>query len=70
MDKFDPITRPKHYVARGGIEPFDFIHSNQLGFAIGNIIKYVVRYEEKNGVEDLEKARWYLDRLISEINQK
>ena len=70
MDEFDAINSPKHYLAHGGIEPFDFIHSNRLGYAVGNVIKYVVRYEEKNGLEDLEKARWFLERLISEFNQK
>ena len=57
-DDYDPINRPRHYCHRGGIEPFDFIQSNHLGFAAGNVIKYVIRYEEK--------ARWYLIRLIDE----
>ena len=35
-----------------------------LGFLYGNIIKYLWRYKHKNGIEDLQKARWYLDRLI------
>ena len=35
-----------------------------VGFAAGNVIEYVIRYEEKGGVVDLEKTRWYLDRLI------
>ena len=35
------------------------------GFLYGNIIKYLWRYKHKNGIEDLQKARWYLDRLIS-----
>ncbi|HJM93751.1 MAG: DUF3310 domain-containing protein [Alphaproteobacteria bacterium] len=48
------------------IEPFEFIQSNGLGFAAGNVVKYIVRYEEKGVVVDLEKARWYLDRLIDE----
>ena len=39
---------------------------DRLGFAAGNVVKYVIRYEEKGGVVDLEKARWYLDRLIDE----
>jgi hypothetical protein len=34
---------------------------------VGNIIKYVARYKHKNGVEDLEKARWYLNKLIDSI---
>jgi len=63
-DDFNEITRPAHYVAPGGIEPFDFINSNGLGFAAGNVIKYVFRFSRKGGVVDLLKARWYIDRLI------
>ena len=65
-DEYDEIARPEHYVAAGGIEPFDFINSNGLGYAVGNVIKYVFRFSRKNGVVDLEKARWYIDRLIEQ----
>ena len=54
---------PKHY-SQFKIEPFDFIHENGLGFAEGNVIKYVCRWREKNGIEDLEKAMRYLQLLI------
>ena len=64
MDGGDPVNTPAHYVGKGGIEPLEFIMSNNLGFAEGNIIKYVFRYDLKNGLEDLYKARVYLDRLI------
>ena len=64
IDEFDPINRPRHYVKGGGIEPLDFITSRNLDFVEGNIIKYVVRYQEKGGTVDLEKAKFYLDRLI------
>ena len=40
-----------------------------MGFAEGNIVKYVTRYKDKNGVEDLKKARWYINKLI-EIEEK
>ena len=46
------------------IQPVDFIHENGIGYIAGNVIKYVVRYKSKNGVEDLKKARHYLDMLI------
>lgn len=48
------------------IEPLEFIQANRLSFAQGNIIKYVCRYLSKNGIEDLIKARVYLDKLIEE----
>ena len=52
------------------IQPVEFIHKNGLGFIVGNVVKYVVRYKQKNGVEDLKKARHYLDMLIEmEANQ-
>lgn len=59
----DPVMRPDHY-ARWPIEPIRFIMENKLPFAVGNIIKYVVRYPFKNGIEDLRKARRMIDLLI------
>ena len=46
------------------IQPVEYIHANNLGFCEGNVIKYVTRYKDKNGIADLEKARHYLDILI------
>lgn len=58
----DPIS-PNHY-ARFKIQPIEFIEENGIGFFEGNVIKYVCRYDAKNGLEDLKKARSYLDRMI------
>ena len=52
------------------IQPIDFIEANNLDFCEGNIIKYVTRYKDKNGLEDLQKAKWYLDRLIEKYTPK
>lgn len=60
------VVRPNHY-ARFKIEPIYFIIENGLSFDQGNIIKYVCRYDAKNGVEDLKKARRYLDMMIRRI---
>lgn len=46
------------------IQPIEFITINDLGYIVGNVIKYVCRYKLKNGVEDLRKARHYIDLLI------
>lgn len=46
------------------IQPWDYIAANKLGFFDGNVVKYVTRWPEKGGVQDLEKARHYLDKLI------
>lgn len=53
----------KHY-KEFRIQPIEFIEGNDLGFAVGNVIKYVCRYKHKNGKEDLLKARHYIDLLI------
>lgn len=46
------------------IQPIDFIYDNNIPFIEGNIIKYIMRHKEKNGVEDLKKALHYLEILI------
>ena len=62
-DKVPDTSEQEHYTACG-IEPLDFIVANNMDFLEGNIIKYIARYKRKNGLEDLAKARHYLDRLI------
>lgn len=52
------------------IQPIDFIVENDLDFLEGNVIKYVARYKRKNGLEDLQKARQYLDWLIEREAKK
>ena len=52
-----------HY-KRQTIQPWDYIAANGLGFFEGNVVKYVSRWKTKAGVEDLRKARHYLDKLI------
>ena len=61
----DIINKPPHY-NQGLIEPIDFIKSQNMSYIEGNIIKYTTRYKFKNGIEDLKKAQWYLDKLIEE----
>lgn len=57
----DPIN-PNYYTR--GIETTKYILSHNLGFCEGNIIKYITRFKDKNGIEDLFKAKKYLDLLI------
>lgn len=71
----DVVNSPPHYTA-GGIEAIDAIKAAvatappvQAVF-VANILKYVWRYREKNGKQDLMKARWYLDALIQEVESK
>ncbi|MCQ4158766.1 DUF3310 domain-containing protein [Roseomonas sp. GC11] len=65
----DPVVKPHHY-ARFKIEPINFIMQNNLPFAIGNIIKYVCRYDAKDGLQDLRKARRYIDFQIALLEGK
>ncbi len=46
------------------IQPIEFIYFNNIPFLEANVIKYIVRWKEKNGVQDLEKAKHYIDLLI------
>lgn len=62
-DKADPVVLPEHY-ARFAIEPIRFICENNLNFFQGNIVKYVLRFDHKNGLEDLRKAQRYLAMFI------
>ena len=61
----DEVTNPKHYDKVGfAIQPIEYITKNELDFLEGNVIKYVSRYQHKGGVNDLLKARTYIDFLI------
>ena len=51
------------------IQPWDYIVANQLGYLEGNVVKYVTRWRDKSGLQDLLKAKHYLEKLI-EINQE
>ena len=68
----DNVNHPKHYV-RNGLETIDVIEaftSNLTGYeavCTGNALKYLCRWKEKNGIEDLKKAEWYLKRLIAKL---
>jgi len=52
-----------HYQSKA-IQPWDYIVSNRLGYLEGNVVKYVSRWQDKGGRQDLEKARHYLDKLL------
>lgn len=67
----DVVNHPKHY-NQSGIECIDAIKAaTGVGYEYylqGNILKYIWRYQYKNGVEDLKKAQWYLNKLIEVKN--
>lgn len=67
----DAVNHPDHYKSASGMEVIDVIKNFTVGLkgivavCVGNILKYVLRFPKKNGLEDLKKARWYLDYLIN-----
>ena len=71
----DMVNHPSHYT-QGGIECIDALKAATVSktgieaVCTANVIKYLWRYEEKNGIEDVKKARWYIDRLIKELEEK
>jgi hypothetical protein len=70
---FDTVNKPKHYNL-GKVECIDAIESATLGkvgiqaVCTANVIKYLWRFEEKGGLEDIKKAQWYLNKLIESYN--
>ena len=70
----DMVSHPKHYT-QGGIECIDALKAATVGkrgieaVCVANVIKYLWRYEEKNGIEDIRKAKWYIERLLKELEE-
>lgn len=73
--KDDPVDHPNHYQVMPGLEAVDLIAHRVRGkegpvaYHEGNVLKYMLRWEKKNGVEDLRKAARYLEWLIQEVDQ-
>lgn len=66
----DVINKPSHYTF-SAVEPIDVIETWELGFHLGNVVKYLARAGRKgDALEDLKKARWYLDREINNREAK
>ena len=67
-EKKDIINHPEHYTK--GIETTDYIRSWNMDYVRGNIIKYVTRFPYKGtALQDLKKAKWYLEYLIKEVEK-
>lgn len=68
----DVINHPNHYT-QGKYEVIDIIENATKDLkgiqavCVGNVLKYILRFQYKNGVEDIKKAKWYLDKLIAEV---
>lgn len=64
----DNVNSPAHYKV-GGIETIDFIEAKKLNYNLGNVVKYITRADHKgNRLEDLQKAKWYLEREINGVS--
>ena len=68
MSALEKQVGGSHYVTKG-IQPVEYIHANTLGFCEGNVVKYVTRWRDKNGIADLRKAIHYIELLI-ELEEK
>ena len=69
IEPFDAISRPKHYNTHtSGIECIEI--TEHMNFCLGNAIKYIWRASLKNGIEDLKKAKWYIEREIERIEKE
>ena len=67
MKHHDPVNHPSHY-KKGGIEVIDIIEAYNLNFRLGNVVKYILRHNDKGKpIEDLEKSLFY---LIRDVNKK
>lgn len=72
----DLVNHPKHYISKSGIEAIDVIEAftsdldGMEAYCTGNILKYMCRWKNKNGIEDLEKAAWYQNYLINYVKSK
>lgn len=67
----DIVNRPAHYTD-GKIEVIEYIEDKKLGFCLGNAIKYISRAGKKDPskeIEDLQKAKWYIERRIKELTE-
>lgn len=72
----DNVNHPQHYQSKSGLETIDVIEAFTEDLVggeatnTGNVLKYMCRWKSKNGLEDLKKARWYLDRLIGIVEKR
>jgi hypothetical protein len=71
----DIVSHPQHYISETGLEAIDVIEAFTFDLKgieatdTGNVIKYICRWKKKNGVQDLKKAKWYLEHLIDHVEK-
>lgn len=73
IEKVDMVNHPPHYQSETGLEVIDVIEAFTFDLKgieatdTGNVLKYMCRWKQKNGLQDLEKAKWYLEHLIARV---
>ena len=73
--KNDMVNHPNHYQTNSGLEAITVIESftdeltGPACYLTGSVLKYMLRWRKKNGLEDLKKAQWYLNRLIDQVEK-
>ena len=73
MEEKDMVNHPSHYISETGMEVIDVIEAFTFDLKgveavdTGNILKYICRWKKKNGLQDLQKAKWYLEHLIAHV---
>ena len=71
----DMVNHPSHYMSETGLETIEVIDAFTLDLVgreavyTGNVLKYICRWKNKNGLTDLKKAKWYLERLIAHVEK-
>lgn len=69
----EAVNHPPHYISKTGLETIDVIEAFTFDLTginavcTGNVLKYICRWSKKNGLQDLKKAQWYLNRLIDHV---
>lgn len=75
-DDYDVVSKPKHYHGKYGLEAMTVVDNfigdlvGKSAYCWGNVVKYLLRFQQKNGLEDLKKARQHLDWLIEEMEKE
>lgn len=70
------VDHPQHYISENGLETIDVIEAftsdlkGMEAVCTANVLKYICRWKHKNGLQDLKKARWYLERLIGTLEKE
>ncbi len=69
-DHYKAAVTPKHYKGKNGLEVIDVIENFDLDLHQGSVVQYIIRHKQKDGKQDLLKAKWYIERMISKWDRE